>query len=963
MSANDRRQDADSFRRAYAESLKPHLAHLLEAFGLDVHYHRALGDHLYYEGPLGSVEVVDFIGGFGASLFGHNHPELVEAAGQVLADQRPFHVQASIRGHAAVLAERLSSAIGRTTGRGYIATLCSSGTEAVEAAIKHAELEAFTRNGALLARLAETGQRLRLRIRSGMVSNGRDLFEEASQRLGERIDSLDDLLATLDRKLALLLSRAPTFLAVSGSFHGKSTGALKLTHRLEFRRPWRRLGDATVFVPINDVAAVAAELERMRESYYTLAVSSDGTPELQEHEFINLAAVFVEPIQGEGGIHELSPEFAHALRHAADQARCPLVIDEIQSGLGRTGEFLASSRLGVTGDYYLFSKALGGGLAKVSALLVDRDRYVPEFGYLHTSTFADDDFSSIIALRALDLLERNEGRLLAQCRDKGAQLLARLEQVRHRFPNQVRAVRGRGLMIGVEIMPQTGSSSPLLQVLSDQNLLGYLACGYLLREHRIRVAPTLSKSAVLRVEPSAYISDDAIERLGGALESLCALLQRNEVGQLVSYLSDRRAVPEAEPASPAPATRPRPREIPNDAARVGFLVHFSEPCDLRAWEPGLSAFTDADCARFLDRTRGTLQPFILDDAEMRSSQGAKAHVTFIGVPFTAEQAVVSMRAGDDWALDLVKQGVALARDRGCTVVGLGGHTSIVTDNCREIVEPELTLTSGNSLTVAAAWEGCRLAAKHIGLDLQSSTLGVVGAAGNVGAILAEIAADEVGQIELIGRPGSERFLLPVAQAIYARAFSRLKRGQLGGIAGRIAGTATVARLSLDQVTEPGALGEALCEGLKSELGDAVPLRFAASLDVLRECHVIAACSSAPSPIVLPQHVRRGPVVVCDVAVPQDVDAAVAIERPEAVVIRGGRVWAPLGQTLDIPAMRMTNSELYGCLAETILLGFAGSECPSSYGKLSPFRVRRIRTLAAAHGFGVEERSLWPSAAL
>ncbi len=960
MSEQDVQRHDDPFRRAYAGSLKPHLAHLLEAFGLDVHYHRAVGDRLYYEGPGGEVEVVDFVGGFGASLLGHNHPELVELAGQVLAEQRPFHAQASIRGHAGLLAERLSSFVERTTGRSYIVTLCSTGAEAVEAAIKHAELEASRRNDSLLARFVDTGKRLRLRIRSGRVGTGSDLFEDASQRLAERIDSLDELLAALSRNIERLLGRPPTFFAVTGSFHGKSTGALKLTHRLEFRSPWRRLGDATVFVPFGDAQAVRAELQRRREPYYTLAVSKDGTPELQEQIFTNVAAIFVEPIQGEGGIHELSPEFAHTLRQAADSAGCPLVIDEIQSGLGRAGDFLASKRLGIAGDYYLFSKALGGGLAKVSALLVDRERHVPEFAYLHTSTFADDDFSSMIALRTLDILDRQDGRLIARCREKGEQLLERLERVRERFPNQVREVRGRGLMIGVELMPQTGSSSPLLQVLSEQNLLGYVACGYLLREHRIRVAPTLSKSTVLRVEPSAFVSDEAIERLGVALERLCSLLQRDRVGQLVAYLSDRPAPRESEADLPTPPAKPRPSPVPTDAARVGFLVHFSEPCDLRVWESGLSAFTDSDCARFLDRTRGSLQPFVLDHAEMRSLRNAHVHVTFVGIPFTAQQAVLSMRAGDDWALDLVKHGVQLARDHGCTVVGLGGHTSIVTDNCREVVELDLTVTSGNSLTVAAAIEGCRLAANRLGIDLQAGRMAVIGAGGNVGAVFAEIAADEAGHIVLVGQARAERFLLPVAHAIYARAFRRMRRGRLAGIAGSIADTKTVKRLAIDDLREPGALGVALYEGLSAELGDKAPLRIATSLDVLRECTLIASCTSSPRPIVFPEHLGRGPLVVCDVAVPQDVHPRVAVERPDAVVIRGGRVWAPLGQTLNVPAMRMTSSELYGCLAETILLGFAGSECPSSYGKLSPFRVRRIRELAAAHGFSIEEKCLWPS---
>lgn len=942
-----------SLHDAYATHLKPHLAHLLEAFGLDVRYHRASGDRLTYDGPNGPVDVVDFVGGFGSSLLGHNHPELVALVQQALSDQIPFHAQASIRGQAGLLAERLSSLVARTTQRSYVATLCSSGAEAIEAAIKHAELEASKKNDARLADLGDRLKRLRLQIRAGRVHVEAHFLERAAEQLGVRIDSLDDLFAALTERLQALVSQAPVFVAVAGSFHGKSTGALKLTHRAEFRSPWRRLGDGTVFIPFGDSDAVRAELSAREGAYVMPRVSKDGTLSLEDARFINIAAIFVEPIQGEGGIRPLAPPFAQALRDAADRAGCPLVIDEIQSGLGRTGEFLASTPAGITGDYYVFSKALGGGLAKVSALLVDRERYVPEFGYLHTSTFAEDDLSSTVAVRTLEILTRDDDAVIARCRERGARLLERLGQLRERFPGQIREVRGRGLMIGVELEPQTHSPSPLLRVLSDQGLVGYLACGYLLRAHGVRLAPALSTGAVLRIEPSAFISDQDVTRLCTALETLCGLLQRSDVGTLIAHLSDWPASlpsPARAPAMVSPPAAPHP-----DAARVAFLVHFAEPSDVRAWEPALAALPDAACERFLNRTHGTLKPFILGRADMRSQQDVHAHVTFIGVPFTAQQAVASMRAGDDWALSLVKQGVDLAREQNCTVVGLGGHTSIVTDNCRDIVELDMTVTSGNSLTVAAAIEGCRLAARRARLDLQTCRMAVVGAAGNVGAVLAEIAADEVGEIVLVGHPRSERFLRPVAEAIYARAFKRAKRGIVSGVAAALADTDTARRLGIDADDAHAPTGAALFDAVTAELGDRAPVRLAVSLDALRSCNVIAACTSSAQPIIMPEHLGAGPLVICDVAVPQDVHSSVTALRSDAIVIRGGRVWAPLGQTLDVPAMRMTSSEIYGCLAETILLGFAGAECPSSYGNLTAFRVRRVRELAAVHGFAIEER--------
>ena len=94
--------------------------------------------------------------------------------------------------------------------------------------------------------------------------------------------------------------------------------------------------------------------------------------------------------------------------------------------------------------------------------------------------------------------------------------------------------------------------------------------------------------------------------------------------------------------------------------------------------------------------------------------------------------------------------------------------------------------------------------------------------------------------------------------------------------------------------------------------------------------------------------------MCDVAVPRDVDDRVVGERPRAVILKGGVVRAPLGQTLSIEGMNLPPGEVYGCLAETLLMGLAGIGENFSYGPLDPMRVRRIRDLALVHGFALEE---------
>jgi acetylornithine/succinyldiaminopimelate/putrescine aminotransferase/predicted amino acid dehydrogenase len=941
---------------AFARYVRPRLMERLKAIGLDVEYERAQGDSLYYRDPAGhEVEVLDFVGGFGSGLLGHNHPELVARAREVLDSGRPFHAQASARARAGQLGARLSRLVGAVTGREYVVTLGSTGADAVEAAMKHAEFERVRRAEAILTRLQRRAHELRTQLRGQTISLPEELFEDAARLLGlSNASTLDEVLVGLQRVALDALESEPLFVAVEGAFHGKTTGSLRLTAGREYRLPWRHLGPRTVFLPRaadpQDAARALAEaVNGERRTYYELEAGADGALALVPREFVHVAACFAEPIQGEGGIRELSAEYLAMLREAADAHGFPLVIDEIQSGLGRTGRLLASERSGVRGDYYVLSKALGGGLAKVSALLVDRERYIDDFGYLHTSTFADDDHSASIALRVLDLLEGENGAVLDRCRETGDYFLGRLRALQARYPEQLREVRGRGLMIGIELVAATDSPSPLLRVISEQGLLAFVVCGHLLHEHRVRVAPTLSAHGTIRLQPSAFVSRAAIDRCCAALERVLVMIRDADVYGLVRYLPrlDAHGEPagdaladealaeaagdhasgmdanalEAELEHVAHADRHGARAGAASAIAplrddertplVGFLSHFTAPEDLREWEPRLAPFSAADCERFFGRAGGMLRPFEVTRVGVRSANGSAVRGVVIGIPFTPSQVTAALRSGDvAWARDLVQEGVDFARRLGASLVGFGGYTSIVTNSCRDIVASDVGLTSGNSLTSAAALEALFMAADRIGV--RRRRLGVVGAAGNIGMVLVEAVADRVDEIVLVGREGSRaNRLLETAGATLTRRYG-------------------------------------------------VPVEVGTSASALRDCTLIITATSSPRPVILPEHVGSHPVVIVDVAVPGDVDPEVLTERPNAVVLRGGMVTAPGGQEVRVPGMRSGAGEIYGCLAETTLLGLAGIREHFSYGTLTVANVRHIAELARAHGFTITESTAAPT---
>ena len=942
-------------RGNYGDYVKPLVLDYLRAAGLDVTYSRASGDTMYYPGEDGrEIAVLDMVGGFGASLVGHNHPEVVAAAEGALAAKLPFHAQASVRGKTGDLAKELVEIAGESTGRKFLVTFANSGAEAVEAALKHAEMERGHRIDAILGRLAAHSHDLRRRLREHTAILAPDLLQEGAKYFGlASLRGVDDLLHRLYTAASTTLEAPPIFLAVEGAFHGKTSGSVQLTHRREYQAPWRRLGPRSTFLPAGDVAALERAFSRATLPYLDLESDEMGVTRLVEKEFVNIAACFAEPVQGEGGVRELSAEYLHALRDHSQRAGVPFVLDEIQSGMGRTGRFFAGDHSGVVADYYLLSKALGGGLAKISALLVDSERYLEEFGFIHTSTFADDDFSAVVAAKTLEIIRRDDSSLIKQCEERGALFLSMLREVQKKHPAQIAEVRGRGLMIGVEMVPQDASLSPLIRVLSDQDLLGFVISGYFLHEHQIRVAPTLSSRATLRLEPSYQIEKADFERFCAALSELAGVLESSDAYRLLRYVVRRRddaemALPERKPKAP--------RSVRPHSAKVAFLTHFLEPEFLRVWEPSLAPFSVADCEHFLAQTRGMIDPFVVATAELDSSAGTSVHATIIGLPFIPEQAVEAMREGEgEWATELIEKGVELGRQLGCSVVGFGGYTSILTNNCRAVEASDVALTSGNSLTAAAGLDALFLAAHRRGIEHR--ILGVIGAVGNIGRVLADVAADEVDEMLLIGSGRGQRRLERSAADLCVQLHRRLGSGSAPvGLAKSIADAGIWERWRSISAPNDEEFGDALWAAMQT--AERPPLRIGANLSACRECNLLLTATNSARPIVAAEHLAdKGPVVICDVAVPRDVDPRVLGERKNVTLLQGGLVKAPMDQVVDVEGMDLRPGEIYGCLGETILLGLAGIGENYSYGSLDALKVRRIREIARTHGFTVEENPL------
>ncbi|MCP3822748.1 aminotransferase class III-fold pyridoxal phosphate-dependent enzyme [Streptomyces sp. A3M-1-3] len=524
---------------AEPELSEPFLLGWLSSLGLDVEYIRGEGNTLYFLGEDGrEVPVLDFAGGYGSLIFGHNHPEIVAHAQNLLASQVPVHAQFSRHPYANDVALALNKIINRELGtvEPYSAIFANSGAEAVEAAVKHAELDRVLRAQALAEEIDAHFEEARSAVRGGTAAVSAAARAQLGLGGGESggPDSaavvLEELVAEVTRRNAEQSSRPPLFLSLEGAFHGKLVGSVQLTHNAGYRTPFTALAAQARFVPRERPGALKEIIENNRAAVLDV-VTEGGDIRVVPRDFPVFCAFVLEPIQGEGGINVISEEFARDIQEVCATADVPIIVDEVQSGMGRSGTFLASSQVGLRADYYVLAKSLGGGLAKSSVMLVRKSRYRDEFELLHSSTFAKDAFSCHIAHKVLDMLEAEDGKAYRLATERGARLTEMFEAVRADFPHVIKGTRGLGLMLGLEFSDQSESTSEPLREQAD--FLGYVIAGYLLREHRIRTFPTASAVNTLRFEPSVLLTDAEIDRLEAGLRAVCGLLRDQDGESLV----------------------------------------------------------------------------------------------------------------------------------------------------------------------------------------------------------------------------------------------------------------------------------------------------------------------------------------------------------------------------------------------------------------------------------------------
>jgi len=248
-------------------------------------------------------------------------------------------------------------------------------------------------------------------------------------------------------KFARLLSGRRKIVAAMRGFHGRTMGALSATWEPKYREPFAPLVPEFVHVPYADVEALAA------------SVGADT------------AAVILEPVQGEGGVRPAPTGYLEAARRICDEGGALLLIDEVQTGFGRTGRLFAIEHSGVVPDGLLLAKSIAAGLPMGAVALHERHGPLP--GGVHGSTFGGNPLLCAAARAALRAYIEED--LPRQAAEKGAWLLERLRALR--LP-AAREVRGLGLLVGIELRTR---AQPYLQALLERGVLALPAGPNVLR--------------------------------------------------------------------------------------------------------------------------------------------------------------------------------------------------------------------------------------------------------------------------------------------------------------------------------------------------------------------------------------------------------------------------------------------------------------------------------------------------
>lgn len=744
---------------------------------------------------------------------------------------------------------------------------------------------------------------------------------------------------------AIKLSRSKTsrqiILGAHNGFHGKTLGAVSATGKEQYRAPF--LVDTTGFehVPFDDLSALKSRLARK-----------------------DIAAFIVEPIQGEGGMVTPSLGYLREAQSLCLQYGTLFVLDEVQTGLGRTGKLFAAEHENICPDILLIAKALGGGLVPLGAILVKEKVWTQDFGLHHSSTGANNHVTCTVGLAVIKALIDEDQKLIKHVANVGGYLKDKLTELVSSYPDVFESTSGMGLMQAITLRQWSGDDGYLVGMAGYKGYAVPFVSGYLLNQHGILAIPTLSSKGCLRVQPSLMIQKPEIDRFLTALKSVAELIRHKDFASLLGYVVGHKLPDEHFPVSRNIFKNKSPNQT--SGKRLGSFAFFMHPTEFeditRTLPEGFELYSPEATLRANDwlneLSQFDAEPGIVFHLKcMVSKEGGHVEGWLITSSLTPRE---MMRLTKLEKIALIDNYVNIARDLGVDIVGLGAFTSIITRAGTRIDCEGIHVTTGNSLTAMSSSESlCILAVKN-GLNLNAIACGVIGAAGSVGRIAAMNLALKMGKLILFGNPENKNALIglkALAGEIYRQAICDLHRehtGVLGSLTkllgnfdfvpiSALAATDTQANIDLYDLIEDQINAKKNCTG---------PIQVTTDLETyLPFVDCLISTTSQGKAFIGPSLLKKG-AIVCDAARPADVEASVKLSRPDVLVYDGGLIRMPDGSSFGRNnVIGLPTGVNLACLSETICLAMSQVTKDYSIGLNVPLtEAQFVYNEALKHGF-------------
>lgn len=879
---------------------------ILAFLKLNKHYFSGSGDWLSYLDDIGNERrVLDLCGSYGINLLGHNNAIIRKLLHTYSA---PTFTQVSASPLKQQLSAKLEYLICSHTGKpNWAIEYANTGTEIIEAALKICWI------------------------------NYQKKLESIKQQINYTVNFLEEHPSIYDSTEGITdqfnkINILPFVAHLENSFHGKSHGSLTAIdqHSISaiFPTPYQRLQ-----IP-KDVKQINKVIDDLEIEYLVI---NPVTGKMITKYFIPIIGLFFEPIQGEAGVFPIQTEILSAIQLIKSKYDIPIVADEIQCGLFRTGTFSSLSSAQIVADIYCFGKQLGAGIAKISCLCCQGNIYPTNFFKYNTSSYTADNFSIQAALGFLEVFTLGDNSVEI-CYEQPINILNRLKIA---YPKFVNDTRGIGLMCAIEIKNASINNSFITKFFKDLDLLGYWVSSVLLERENIRVIPTLSNQYTFRIQPSIHFSSHEADKVYTAFSHFFEAIENQDINYLFGHLFTLSN----HPVLKALPTSVKYEHFPQNAAV--FICHPIDIPHLRQTIDLLECESDHDIQKMLEEFAIHQKFTIYHTDKLISYNNQTLPLVYLGIPLTSQSFYHLMRQGrSQMLIKLVQNAVDLANKNHAVSIGLGQYTSIITRNGMMLHSPAAPITTGNTYTAILSAKAGLSCYKELNDPEKKPVICLIGAKGNIiSSLITEVFHD------------CEKLIL-----IYRNPIER-GNDTWNHFKSLINNISNTDKSSKHQTTIQNTLknypDSSQFEQFIREISHLIQIEYSIQNSCVQEADIIFTGTNETTAFLEPAHVKSGAIIV-DIAVPSNVSKALMLD-PDVTYIKGGIAALPKyngqQQYINSSILPLDIGECFACMAETFGLGMVHTNKTSLIGEITTEKMHKVSKMMEAQGFSLKRSKI------